>query len=215
VKIYSVKELFGEPFPEEAGEVARLTAALIFDIQRDVGFLASDADGARRQIVSEAAPVLFNCWRNSDEPNERLIAAGGNGTATKDDIVGFLRERELARLQRERAELAKAKASYIAGAFAGSGVPGEGTDRIIAEIKAERAAQDAQWGGADHDDRHGMEEFAEFIDGQLTKCAHGRGLDSRERFIKIAALALAAVESHDRKSVAYASQVLSTVFGED
>lgn len=215
MKVYSVKELFGEAFPFEAGEVARLTAALIFDIQHDVGFVARDVDEARAKIVRENAPLLFGCWRNSNDPNERLIASGGDAAVTMEDIVAFLREQERARLLRERAALAKAKAAYIAGAFASSGVPSERTDLIIAEIKAERAAQDAQWGGADHDDGHGMEEFAEFIDGQLTKCAHGRGLDSRERFIKIAALALAAVESHDRKSVAYASQVLSTVFGED
>lgn len=215
MKIYSVKELFGEPFPAEAGEVAKLAAALIFDIQHDVGFLARDAEDARAKIVSEGAPLLFNCWRNSSDPNERLISTSADRSTTRDEIVGLLKEQELARLQRERAELAKAKAAYIAGAFAGSGVSGEGTDRIIAEIKAERAAQDAQWGGHEHDDQHGIEAFAEFIDGQLTKCAHGRGLDSRQRFIKIAALALAAVESHDRKSVAYASQVLSTVFGED
>lgn len=214
MKTYSINELFGEPFPAEAGEVARLTAALIFDIQHDVGFVARDADEARAKIVREKAPLLFGCWRNSNDPNERLIASGGDAAVTMEDIVAFLREQERARLLRERAELARAKAAYIAGAFASSGGPCEKTDRIIAEIKAERAAQDAQWGGADHDDRHGMEEFAEFIDGQLTKCAHGRSQNSRERFIKIAALALAAVESHDRKAVAYASQVHDAAFGE-
>lgn len=76
-------------------------------------------------------------------------------------------------------------------------------DKIIEEIRAERAAQDAQWGGPEHDDTHGPDEFAGFIEGQLSKCQYGRGPNARERFIKIAALAVAAVESYDRTMLDY------------
>jgi len=78
-------------------------------------------------------------------------------------------------------------------------------EKIIEEIRVERAAQDAQWGGPEHDDEHSMEEFGGFILRQLNLCNGGRGHDVRERFIKIAALAMAAVESHDRRISAYAS----------
>lgn len=71
-------------------------------------------------------------------------------------------------------------------------------ERIIEEIRAERAAQDAQWGGPEHDDEHGMDEFANFMAIQLAKSDYGHSPDFRARFIKIAALAVAAVESHDR-----------------
>lgn len=71
-------------------------------------------------------------------------------------------------------------------------------EKIIKEIKAERAAQDSQWGGPEHDDEHSTEDFMRFIRLQEAKCEYGRGHDVRERFIKIAALAVAAVESMDR-----------------
>lgn len=213
MKVFSVKELFGAAFPPEANEVARLAASLIFEYQNSLEFIAQDANTARAKILSESDARLFASWENSTDDAERALAKAETGMRRK--IRQFLNEQEAARLGRVAADYLNAKAAYIEGAFASSGVPCERADRIIAEIKAERAAQDAQWGGADHDDRHGMEEFAEFIDGQLTKCAHGRSPNSRERFIKIAALALAAVESHDRKAVAYASQVHDAVLGED
>lgn len=71
-------------------------------------------------------------------------------------------------------------------------------EKIIEEIKAERAAQDAQWGGPEHDDEHDMNDFSKYILRQLNLCYWGRGPGVRERFLKIAALAVAAVESHDR-----------------
>lgn len=77
-------------------------------------------------------------------------------------------------------------------------------ENILTEIRYERAAQDAQWGGPEHDDEHGMDEFAAFIARQMAKCDQGRGPDVRDRFIKIAALAVAAVESYDRTFNDYA-----------
>lgn len=78
-------------------------------------------------------------------------------------------------------------------------------EKIIEEIKAERAAQDAQWGGPEHDDEHGMDDFAWFISRQLDKCDYGRGAGVRKRLVKIAALAVAACESYDRTLRDYGS----------
>lgn len=69
---------------------------------------------------------------------------------------------------------------------------------IIAEILAERARQDKQWGGSKHDDEHVAGEWLEFIANQAEKMAY-IPTDARMRFIKIAALAIAAIESIDRR----------------
>ncbi|HEY8560489.1 MAG TPA: hypothetical protein VIL74_08935 [Pyrinomonadaceae bacterium] len=74
-------------------------------------------------------------------------------------------------------------------------------DTIVEEIKQERTRQDEQWGGAKHDDEHYPVEFTRFVQEQIDKtwrCPENIE-NIRERFIKIAALAVAAVESIDRK----------------
>jgi hypothetical protein len=80
------------------------------------------------------------------------------------------------------------------------------------EIRGERAAQDAQWGGAAHDDAHDSGDFLEFIGNQAGKAIadYDKAADTpeaeaaafRARFVKIAALANAAIESIDRKAKA-------------
>jgi hypothetical protein len=84
------------------------------------------------------------------------------------------------------------------------------TDELRAEIEAERARQDAQWGGPAHDDEHSLWDWFGYIKRQVTlagfgaEWAHLRGKSitssmQRERLIKIAGLAVAAIESLDRK----------------
>jgi hypothetical protein len=70
---------------------------------------------------------------------------------------------------------------------------------IYDEIRDERAYQDAKWGGPDHDDDHGEEEWFDYIE-EYAQGYRGktRNLSSRARLIAIAALAVAAVESMDR-----------------
>jgi hypothetical protein len=66
---------------------------------------------------------------------------------------------------------------------------------IYREIDDERAAQDAKWGGPEHDDGHCRGEWIGFIRGHL------RMLDRRtfrRQMIRVAALAVAAIEAHDR-----------------
>jgi hypothetical protein len=82
----------------------------------------------------------------------------------------------------------------------------DGTQKIFMEVLAERQAQDAQWGGPAHDDEHSGWDWNRYIQYQL-RCAESilHGVPGpkpegtwRGRMIKIAALAIAAVESRDR-----------------
>lgn len=89
--------------------------------------------------------------------------------------------------------------------------------RAVVQVLAHRVAQDTQWGGAEHDDEHQISEFFTFILDQIDKAildqfngdgfpAPGGGYHNpqraRERLKKIAALAIAAMESLDRRGLA-------------
>jgi hypothetical protein len=72
---------------------------------------------------------------------------------------------------------------------------------VYADIRAERVQQDAQWGGPEHDDSHEGGAWLEYIEAQARKAWRTvTAAEYRERLVKIAALAVAAIESHDRKS---------------
>jgi hypothetical protein len=70
---------------------------------------------------------------------------------------------------------------------------------VMQEIEQERAQQDRQWGGADHDDTHGPMDWFTFIAHQLQRAVMGRARP-REVLIKITALAIAGLESAKRKN---------------
>lgn len=72
--------------------------------------------------------------------------------------------------------------------------------KVYDDIRWERADQDKQWGGEAHDDTHGPWDWREYIEKQLLLARRGEG-SQRERFVKIAALAIAAIESIDRRKV--------------
>ena len=83
--------------------------------------------------------------------------------------------------------------------------------RVLEEICQERARQDVKWGGTAHDDRHDSQDWAQFITYQNQAIPYEANLSVdreeyddvvRRRFIKIAALAVAAIQSIDRKSAA-------------
>jgi len=71
---------------------------------------------------------------------------------------------------------------------------------IIRDIFAERNRQNEIWGGAEHDNKHGLSDWIRFIGHQVN---HMAGLkpsdDPRERLVRVAALAVAAMESYLRK----------------
>jgi hypothetical protein len=81
---------------------------------------------------------------------------------------------------------------------------------VYAEVLAERAKQDAQWGGPAHDDTHTTDDWMGEVVQQVKKAAKDVGEAEmcgasvppivRARLIKIAALAIAGVESIDRKA---------------
>lgn len=66
------------------------------------------------------------------------------------------------------------------------------------DIAAERIAQDAEHGGPDHDDTHTLVEWQGFISERLPALEGGHS-EVREALVEIAALAVAAIESIDRK----------------
>jgi hypothetical protein len=73
-----------------------------------------------------------------------------------------------------------------------------------ADIREERERQDKQWGGPAHDDEHTPSDFIGYVQRQcnLASLQLGDAAVSRSRFVKIAALAVAAIESIDRKTKA-------------
>jgi hypothetical protein len=75
-------------------------------------------------------------------------------------------------------------------------------DNIFDEIETERHKQDAEWGGPEHDDTHSTFEFRLQIDRQAGFIQNNPKsvADDRQRLIKIAALAVAGIESIDRKN---------------
>ena len=75
--------------------------------------------------------------------------------------------------------------------------------KCLTDIFVERKRQDAKYGGAVHDDAHTYEELCQFVKEKATVaklCAHYKNhVDLRLRLIQTAALAIATVESMDRK----------------
>lgn len=86
---------------------------------------------------------------------------------------------------------------------------------VLLNVAGERRKQDGQWGGPEHDDEHRVSEWVAYILYQASRLLEiptpGPVADlpelrqtmalHRERFVKIAALAVAAVESIDRIGV--------------
>lgn len=78
-------------------------------------------------------------------------------------------------------------------------------------VAGERFAQDAQWGGPEHDDTHTPSDWLRYIGKQIDNVRRdwresslGRTpprVDYRHSLVKIAALAQAAFESSVRKSI--------------
>ncbi len=71
---------------------------------------------------------------------------------------------------------------------------------IFHQIESERKRQDEQWGGPAHDDQHSADDWTGFITKQMDWAEITPDpCERRERFLKIAALAIAAIESFDRQ----------------
>lgn len=68
---------------------------------------------------------------------------------------------------------------------------------VYAEIRAERERQDAQWGGPPHDDKHSLFDWREYRIKFENRAVFDRER-RRDALVKIAALAVAEIESLDR-----------------
>ena len=69
------------------------------------------------------------------------------------------------------------------------------------EINKERCAQDEQWGGQTHDDSHERFEWCVYIRKQNMLADHASSdpQEFEDRMVKVAALAVAAIESSRRQ----------------
>ena len=83
-------------------------------------------------------------------------------------------------------------------------IPDSGVAPALWDVHSERQRQDQKWGGAEHDDQHTVAEFVQLIQDYA---GWARVMDSmnssqkaRTRLIQVAALAVAAAESLDRRA---------------
>lgn len=77
---------------------------------------------------------------------------------------------------------------------------------VLAQVREERRRQDKQWGGPSHDDAHVPSDWVSYVGEHLDRAKKSivqRVLADPDRYrqnmIEVAALAVAAVESLDRK----------------
>jgi len=77
--------------------------------------------------------------------------------------------------------------------------PGRRT-RIYEALQAERERQDKKWGGPEHDDEHTVDDWSLFIRERTDALTSSNAPAVRRALIEIAALAVAAIESIDRKA---------------
>jgi len=76
------------------------------------------------------------------------------------------------------------------------------SSQVYAEIWAERVKQDAQWGGPAHDDTLNRHDWIKIIDRFRYRMIGSKTPErQRENFLQIAAVAVAAIESLDRKEL--------------
>ena len=78
---------------------------------------------------------------------------------------------------------------------------GPGTERVVADVLLERQAQDARFGGPASDDRREPAEWVALLLKHLARVAGTDDDDARRgHLVRVAALAVAAVESLDRRA---------------
>lgn len=70
-------------------------------------------------------------------------------------------------------------------------------EEIIIQVLNERKEQDIRWGGLTHDKNHSSADWTKYITKHLQIWNDEKGNDKRYAMIRVAALALAAIESYD------------------
>lgn len=75
--------------------------------------------------------------------------------------------------------------------------------QIYFEVENERQAQDIEWGGPEHDDKHDGSDWLSFIGKHMTRVGSQEADRSmpifRKQMVRVAALAVAAIEWFDRR----------------
>ncbi len=74
--------------------------------------------------------------------------------------------------------------------------------QIFADIVVERKYQDEKWGGPAHDSTETEANWADYITEYALGEGRAAGYDFRTRMVKVAALAVAALEAHDARVAA-------------
>ena len=70
----------------------------------------------------------------------------------------------------------------------------------LQQVVNERAAQDEEWGGPGHDNEHSRFDWVKYIREHAGRSVRGLAKDDfRKQMIRVAALAVAAVQAYDRK----------------
>lgn len=141
---------------------------------------------------------------------ENQIPASQEAQAAVDAALGLesitvrMPSRDLRRLEREAALQGLPTVALARNMLSALGAQLDAPSSahgVVLEVIAERVRQDAKWGGPAQDDQHDLEEFCNIINQRTLAMARGfetKG-HARKRMIQIAALAVAAVESMDRK----------------
>jgi hypothetical protein len=82
-----------------------------------------------------------------------------------------------------------------------SGLPPERLKRhgVLHEVLKEREYRDNMWGGSLYDDTETEVNWSAYITEYANAQGRAMTYDFRKRMVKVAALAVAAVESYDRK----------------
>lgn len=76
----------------------------------------------------------------------------------------------------------------------------EGKVKAFASIINERRYQDEKWGGPEHDDGETELNWQRYITEYANAQGRSASYDFRKRMVKVAALAMAAIEAVDRKA---------------
>jgi len=99
-------------------------------------------------------------------------------------------------------------------------------EEIMKEIFGERERQDRKWGGESHDDMHNGNDWIAYIIKQLGRAIinDASGQLFRAQMVKVASLAVAAIEWHDRavcrpvmcnrESVIVDDELINKIFGD-
>lgn len=128
-------------------------------------------DEAMRYVLSGLDPVTVHCWKSQRITVKKLLDLADRAIYDLQDKVEALKDAQ--------------------------------GGKVIADILAERKCQDKKWGGPEHDDEHTADEWVQFIKDHAEAAPHYMRTNAaylaRKAFIRVAALAVAAVESMDRK----------------